>query len=76
MSRARGYVTWRRNASEADDEWWATQPGVDDEDGQAYEDFVTGMLDGRDQAVSRKLGLPCPEAPTPEALAAAREVAT
>lgn len=73
LGRARGYVTGRAEPTERDAEWWAMQPGVDGDDDFAYDDFGDGMLDGRDQATSARLRLPCPAPPSPDALAAARE---
>lgn len=67
-------ATGRAVPTGSDVEWWAAQSGVDGDDDYACDDFGDGMLDGHDQATSRRLGLPCPEPPSAEMLAAAREV--
>lgn len=79
LGRARGYLYGRAEPTEGDwEHLHANLPdGDESEDVEGVlDEYMTGMLDGRDQATARKLGLPCPEAPSPEALAAAREVAS
>lgn len=74
LGRVRGYATGRTEPDESDRDFaGASMP--EGNPGSAAEDFAfeTGMLDGAEQAETRRLGLPV-HAPKPsdEALAAAR----